>query len=62
MLIFMTQSPAMAVHEFKDRSGWYIRITWVSGHVEDVDVSGEAEAYEWIKRKSPAWLAGRGAK
>ncbi len=55
----MTESPTMAAHELKDHSGWYVRITWMSGHVEDVDVSGEAEARDWIKRKAPAWLAGR---
>ncbi|MGZ3273666.1 MAG: hypothetical protein ACXU82_05030 [Caulobacteraceae bacterium] len=52
----------MAAHEFKDHSGWYVRITWLSGHVEDVDVSSEAEAQDWIKKKSAAWLAGRKQK
>ncbi len=58
----MIQSPTMAAHEFKDHSGWYVRITWLSGHVEDVDVSSETEAQDWIKKKSAAWLAGRRQK
>jgi hypothetical protein len=49
----------MEIRELKDRSGWYVRLTWTSGHVEDIDVSSEAEAQDWIRRKSAAWLAGR---
>ena len=55
----MMQSPTMAPHELKDHSGWYVRITWLSGHVEDIDVSSETEAHDWIKKKSAAWLAGQ---
>ncbi len=62
MLAPMFQSPTMEPRELKDHSGWYVRITWTSGHVEDVDVGGESEARDWIKRKSAAWLAGRGNK
>jgi hypothetical protein len=62
MLALMDQYPTMTPRQFKDHSGWYVRITWMSGHVEDVDVSGEAEALDWIKRKSAAWLAGRKQK
>jgi hypothetical protein len=58
----MTESPTMIAHELKDHSGWYVRMTWLSGHVEDVDVGGEAEAHDWIKKKSAAWLAGRRLK
>jgi hypothetical protein len=59
MLQTMTQSPTMEPRELKDHSGWYVRVTWSSGHFEDVDVAGEAEARDWINRKSAAWLAGR---
>ncbi len=55
----MIQSPTMEARELKDRSGWYVRLTWTSGQTEDIDVGGEAEAHDWIKRKSAAWLAGR---
>ncbi len=55
----MTPGPTMEIRELKDRSGWYVRLTWTSGHVEDIDVSSEAEAQDWIRRKSAAWLAGR---
>jgi hypothetical protein len=59
MLRAMTQTPTMEPRELKDHSGWYVHVAWTSGHTEDVDVSGEAEAHDWIKRKSAAWLAGR---
>jgi hypothetical protein len=49
----------MEPRELKDHSGWYVRLTWSSGHVEDVDVASEADARDWIAKKSQAWLAGR---
>ncbi len=55
----MTHAPTMEARELKDRSAWYVHLTWASGHTEDIDVSGEIEARDWIKRKSAAWLAGR---
>jgi hypothetical protein len=54
-----SQKPVMEVRQLKDHSGWYVRLTWAGGRVEDVDVSTEAEAREWIGNRSAAWLAGR---
>jgi hypothetical protein len=57
----MTQSPTMEPRELKDQSGWYVRLTWANGSMEDIDVSSEVEAIEWIRDKSTAWLARRAA-
>lgn len=51
----------MEPHELKDQSGWYVRITWANRQTEDIDVSTEVEAIEWIRDKSAAWLAKRAA-
>jgi len=53
--------PTMEPHELKDRSGWYVRVTWPVGAPEDIDFSTEIEAVEWIRDKSGAWLAKRSA-
>ncbi len=52
----------MEPRELKDGSGWYVRLTWTSGQTEDIDVGSEAEAHDWIRRKSAAWLTGRQLK
>jgi hypothetical protein len=49
----------MEPHELKDGSGWYVRLAWPTGAREDIDFSSEAEAVEWIRDKSAAWLAKR---
>ncbi len=57
----MTKLPAMMVCELKDQSGWYVRLTWLTGLSEDVDVATEEEARDWVANKSSAWLAKRAA-
>jgi hypothetical protein len=59
MVLGMNPTPTMEPRQLKDHSGWYVRLTWSSGHIEDVDVSSETEARQWITGKSAAWLAGR---
>jgi hypothetical protein len=53
------KSPTMEPCELKDGSGWYVRVTWPTGTSEDIDVSTEIEAVEWIRDKSAAWLVMR---
>jgi hypothetical protein len=53
--------PTMDLRELKDGSGWYVHLTWPTGATEDIDVSSEAEAVQWIRDKSAAWLAKRAA-
>ena len=49
--------PRMEPRELKDGSGWYVHLTWPTGAQEDIDVSSETEAIEWVRNRSSAWLA-----
>jgi len=51
----------MEACELKNRSAWYVRLSWPTGASEEIDFSSEAEAIEWIRDKSAAWLAKRAA-
>jgi predicted dithiol-disulfide oxidoreductase (DUF899 family) len=54
-------TPTMELHELKDGSGWYVRLHRSTGGSEEIDFSSEAEAVEWMRDKSAAWLAKRAA-
>jgi hypothetical protein len=56
-----SSAPKFKPCSLKDGSAWYIEITWPNGEVESIGgFQSESEIDDWIARKSPAWLKGRG--
>jgi hypothetical protein len=46
--------------QLKRGEGWYVLVTWPNGSSALIhDLASEAEAEEWIKNKSAAWLKAR---
>jgi hypothetical protein len=44
-----------------DQSHWYVEAEWDDGTIEEIgQFKSIAEAWDWIARESPAWLAQRG--
>jgi hypothetical protein len=56
-----SSAPKFKPCSLKDGSAWYIETTWPNGEVESIGgFQSESEIDDWIARKSPAWLKGRG--
>jgi hypothetical protein len=46
--------------EARHGRGWLVHVSWTSGRTADVQgFASEAEAEEWVRSDSPAWLAAR---
>jgi hypothetical protein len=55
--------PIFKPHEVKTAgtSHWYVEAEWDDGTIEEIGAfKSIAEAWDWIARESPAWLAKRG--
>jgi hypothetical protein len=49
--------PTFKPRAFKDGSGWHVEVEWPDGTTQHVDDFGsEAEAGDWIARKSEQWI------
>ena len=56
--------PVFETRRLKSALGWYVRVSWRYGQVEQVSgFASEQDAQKWIEEKSEAWLrARRGGK
>ena len=56
--------PTFQPVQFKDGSGYYVRVTWPDGfqeQIQDLNTGApsfvsEAEALDWIENDSPDWI------
>jgi len=56
----MAKTPTLEPRALKDRSGWYVLLTWPSGADEQINgFAAEAEAQTWIEHESQAWITKR---
>lgn len=56
----MAKTPTLQPRALKDRSGWYVLLTWPGAQEEQVnDFATEADAQAWIDNEAKAWLAKR---
>ena len=54
--------PTFEARPLKSASGWYVRVSWRYGQVEDViGFIAEHDAERWINEKSQEWLRNRTA-
>ena len=52
--------PRLEARQFKKGDGWYVLVTSSSGSTTNVGhFANEAEAEQWIKQDSAAWLKAR---
>ncbi len=58
----MAEAPTFEVRLLKSARGWYVRVTWRYGQVQDViGFIAEYDAERWINEKSEQWLRNRRA-
>lgn len=52
--------PKFEIREGKPGKGWLVHASWSSGRTADIPgFATKADAENWIKNESPAWLAAR---
>ena len=52
--------PKFQSREARRGMGWLVHVSWSSGRTADIPgFASEAEADDWIRSDSPAWLAAR---